>query len=39
MGATPAIDNDTIGSIVYRAEQALRESVDSGGNRISVVER
>jgi diguanylate cyclase (GGDEF)-like protein len=34
IGATPALDNDTVGSIVSRGERALRESVEGGGNRV-----
>jgi two-component system, cell cycle response regulator len=37
MGATPVQDNDTVGSIVSRAEHALRESTEAGGNRLVVV--
>lgn len=37
IGATPALDNDTVGSIVSRAENALRESSDAGGNRTVVI--
>jgi diguanylate cyclase (GGDEF)-like protein/PAS domain S-box-containing protein len=37
IGATPALDNDTVGSIVSRAENALRESAESGGNRTVVI--
>jgi diguanylate cyclase (GGDEF)-like protein/PAS domain S-box-containing protein len=38
IGATPALDSDTVGSIISRAEQALRASTEWGGNRIAVVE-
>jgi diguanylate cyclase (GGDEF)-like protein/PAS domain S-box-containing protein len=37
MGATPILDNDTVGSIVGRAEHALRQSTDAGGNRVMLV--
>lgn len=37
VGATPVIDNDTVGSIVSRAEQALRESSGAGINRVALV--
>jgi diguanylate cyclase (GGDEF)-like protein/PAS domain S-box-containing protein len=37
IGATPALDNDTVGSIVSRAENALRESSEAGGNRTVVI--
>lgn len=37
IGATAALDNDTVGSIVGRAEQGLRESGDGGGNRVVVI--
>jgi len=34
IGATAVLDNDTVGSIVTRAELALREGMDAGGNRV-----
>jgi diguanylate cyclase (GGDEF)-like protein/PAS domain S-box-containing protein len=37
IGATPVLDNDTVGSIVSRAEHALQESVEAGGNRVAVI--
>lgn len=37
IGATTARDNDSVGSVVSRAEQALRESSAAGGNRVVVV--
>jgi diguanylate cyclase (GGDEF)-like protein/PAS domain S-box-containing protein len=37
IGATTARDNDSVGSLVSRAEQALRESSAAGGNRVVVV--
>lgn len=37
IGATPALDNDTVGSNVSRAENALRESREAGGNRTVVI--
>jgi len=37
IGATPALDNDTVGSIVSRAENALWESSQGGGNRTVVI--
>jgi diguanylate cyclase (GGDEF)-like protein len=37
MGATAALDNDTVGSIVSRAERALKECTDAGGNRVVMV--
>jgi two-component system, cell cycle response regulator len=38
-GATPALDNDTVGSMLSRAEQALRESSERGGNHAALVDR
>jgi diguanylate cyclase (GGDEF)-like protein/PAS domain S-box-containing protein len=37
IGATAAIDNDTVGSLVSRAEQGLRESQEGGGNRVVAI--
>jgi two-component system, cell cycle response regulator len=37
MGATPVLDHDTVGSVVARAEYALRQSTDAGGNRVVLV--
>jgi diguanylate cyclase (GGDEF)-like protein/PAS domain S-box-containing protein len=37
IGATTAHDPDTVGSIVSRAEEALRESCAAGGNRVVVI--
>ncbi len=37
IGATTARGNDSVGSLVSRAEQALRESSAAGGNRVVVV--
>ena len=37
IGATPALDNDTVGSLVSRAENALRASGEAGGNRTVVI--
>jgi diguanylate cyclase (GGDEF)-like protein/PAS domain S-box-containing protein len=37
LGATTAHDHDTPGSMISRAEQALRESVKAGGNRVVVI--
>jgi len=37
IGATPAHDSDTVGSLVSRAEEALRESCAAGGNRVVVI--
>ena len=39
IGATPAHDQDTVGSIVSRAEQGMRKSAEDGGNQIAVVMR
>jgi diguanylate cyclase (GGDEF)-like protein/PAS domain S-box-containing protein len=36
MGATPVKPEDTVESIVQRAEQALRESIERGGNCLRV---
>lgn len=36
IGATMAHDNDTVSSLVARAEQALRESSTGGGNRVVI---
>jgi diguanylate cyclase (GGDEF)-like protein/PAS domain S-box-containing protein len=37
IGATAALDNDTVGSIVNRAERALQECSNAGGNRVVMV--
>lgn len=37
IGATVVHDNDTIGSLVSRAEDALRESSAGGGNRVALI--
>jgi diguanylate cyclase (GGDEF)-like protein/PAS domain S-box-containing protein len=37
IGATTARDNDSVGSLVSRAEQALRESSAAGGNSVVIV--
>jgi diguanylate cyclase (GGDEF)-like protein/PAS domain S-box-containing protein len=37
MGATPAHDLDTVGSILSRAEQGMRKSAGDGGNRLEIV--
>lgn len=37
IGATTAHDNDTVGSLIRRAEEALRESSAAGGNCVAVV--
>jgi len=37
VGATAALDNDTVGSIASRAERALKECADAGGNRVVMV--
>lgn len=37
IGATPVLDNDTVGSLVSRAEHALREGTEAGGNRVVVI--
>jgi diguanylate cyclase (GGDEF)-like protein/PAS domain S-box-containing protein len=37
IGATIAHDNDTVSSLVGRAEEALRKSSNAGGNRVVVV--
>jgi diguanylate cyclase (GGDEF)-like protein/PAS domain S-box-containing protein len=37
IGAAVVHDNDTVGSLVGRAEEALRESGRSGGNRVVVI--
>jgi diguanylate cyclase (GGDEF)-like protein/PAS domain S-box-containing protein len=37
IGATTARDNDSVGSLVSRAEQALRESCAAGGNSVVIV--
>ena len=37
LGATAVLDNDTVGSIVSRAERALQDSTDAGGNRVALV--
>jgi diguanylate cyclase (GGDEF)-like protein/PAS domain S-box-containing protein len=37
IGATTARDQDSVSSLVSRAEQALRESSAAGGNRVMVV--
>jgi diguanylate cyclase (GGDEF)-like protein/PAS domain S-box-containing protein len=37
IGATIVHDNDTVSSIVSRAEEALRESHGAGGNRVVVI--
>jgi len=39
MGATPAHDQDTVGSVVSRAEEGMRKSIESGGDQIAVVPR
>jgi diguanylate cyclase (GGDEF)-like protein len=37
MGATVVRDLDTVGSVVSRAEEALRESIATGGDRFLVI--
>jgi two-component system cell cycle response regulator len=37
IGATHAQDQDTVGSVLSRAEQGMRKSSDDGGDRITVV--
>jgi len=37
IGATIVHDNDTVSALVKRAEDALRESSETGGNRVSVI--
>jgi diguanylate cyclase (GGDEF)-like protein/PAS domain S-box-containing protein len=37
IGATPAHDLDTVGSILSRAEQGMRKSAGDGGNRVEIV--
>jgi len=37
VGATVAHDHDAASSLISRAESALRESIDAGGNRVVVV--
>jgi len=37
MGAAPGHDQDTVGSIVNRAEQGMRESSEAGGNRLTLI--
>ncbi|HUL32271.1 MAG TPA: diguanylate cyclase [Candidatus Eisenbacteria bacterium] len=37
IGATPAHDLDTVGSVVSRAEEGMRKSSSNGGNQIVVV--
>jgi diguanylate cyclase (GGDEF)-like protein/PAS domain S-box-containing protein len=37
IGAAVVHDNDTVGSLVGRAEEALRESAHAGGNRVVVI--
>jgi two-component system, cell cycle response regulator len=37
VGATPVCPDDTMGSIVGRAERALQDSLIAGGNRVTVI--
>jgi diguanylate cyclase (GGDEF)-like protein/PAS domain S-box-containing protein len=37
VGATVVHDNDTVSSLVGRAEAALRDSANGGGNRVAVI--
>jgi diguanylate cyclase (GGDEF)-like protein/PAS domain S-box-containing protein len=37
IGATIVHDNDTVSALVRRAEDALRESSEAGGNRVAVI--
>ena len=37
IGATIACDRDTVGTITGRAERALAQSRDNGGNRVVLI--
>lgn len=39
IGATPAHDQDTVGSVISRAEEGMRNSSERGGNQIVLVSR
>ena len=37
VGATTACERDTVGTIISRAERALGESSQNGGNRVEMI--